>query len=179
MVQSLALPRLSRAADTEFSLVPEAEARAKLAAARGINALRKVRLEGFLSPDGKRDWTLKAKLGATFVQECVVTFAPVTTRIDTQITRRYVDDLPEPSADEMEMPEDDSVEALPQPLDLMDLLPEALSLEVPDIPRAPDVELGAAVYDAPGITPMTDEDAKPLAGLAAFRDKLSGGENDA
>ena len=33
-------------------------------------------------------------------------------------------------------------------------------------------ELGEAVYTAPGQIPMSDEDARPFAGLAALRDKL-------
>jgi len=172
------LNRLGRAQDHDFRLIPEAEARKDLAERLGVNALRKLRMEGVLTPEGKRDWTLSAKLGATIVQDCVVTFAPVTTRIDTAFTRQYRDNLPEPTGDEMEMPEDDSVEGLPTELDLMALLTEALSLEIPDFPRAPDVELGEAVFAAPGVTPMTDQDAKPLAGLAALRDQLQSRDSD-
>ena len=32
-------------------------------------------------------------------------------------------------------------------------------------------ELGDAVFAAPGITPMRDEDARPFSGLAALKDK--------
>ncbi|MCX8227096.1 MAG: DUF177 domain-containing protein, partial [Sulfitobacter sp.] len=33
-------------------------------------------------------------------------------------------------------------------------------------------ELGQAVYAEPGVAPMTDEDARPFAGLAQLREKL-------
>jgi hypothetical protein len=53
------------------------------------------------------------RLGATVVQPCVATLAPVTTRIETGVTRRYLADWQEPEGEEAEMPEDDTTEALP------------------------------------------------------------------
>ncbi|MEJ6391693.1 DUF177 domain-containing protein [Gymnodinialimonas sp. 2305UL16-5] len=174
----LSLSRLNRAADTPFELVPTPEEMAQIAQDLGATTLRKVRLTGNLRPIGKQDWALNASLGATAVQPCGVTLAPVTTRIDTDVTRHYLAEMPAPSGDEMEMPEDDTTEPLPDKLDLTALLIEALSLALPDFPRAEGVELGEAIYAAPGVTPMRDEDAKPLAGLAALRDKLSSGRSD-
>ncbi len=170
--QILQLSRLNRASDTDFALDPDAGARAKIAQDLGIRSVRKLRLHGRLRAEERYDWQLNAKLGATVVQECVVTLEPVTTRIDVDVTRSYRTDLPEPEGDDWEMPEDDTVEDLPQHLNLTNLMVEALALALPDYPRAPGVELGEAVFTAPGVAPMTDEDAKPLAGLAALRDKL-------
>ncbi len=175
----LPLARLGRAAPTPFKLEPDAEARAKMARDLGADALRKLRLEGELTPTGKHDWRLEARLGVTAVQPCVVTLEPVTTRIDTVVTRQYRADVAEPSDEEVEMPEDDTIEALPQNLNLMDLLSEAVALALPDYPRAEGVALGEAVFAAPGVAPMTDEDAKPLAGLAALRDQMKKGDDDA
>ncbi|MBF9045410.1 DUF177 domain-containing protein [Rhodobacterales bacterium HKCCE4037] len=175
---TLSLARLGRSAPTAFEVEPDAEARARLIEALDLRGLRKVRLTGEVTPEGKADWRLDATLGATAIQDCVVTLEPVTTRIDTPVTRRYVADLPAPTGEEMEMPEDDTVEPLPASLDLMAVLTEALALALPDYPRAEGVEMGQVLHAAPGITPMTDEDAKPLAGLAALRDKLAGGGED-
>ncbi|ABD54704.1 YceD family protein [Jannaschia sp. CCS1] len=174
----LALSRLGRASDTEVSVEPDAEARKRIAEDLSLLSLRKLRLTGTLTAMGKYDWNLRARLGATAVQECVVTLEPVTTRIDTDLIRNYVVDLPEPTEDDYEIPEDDTTEALPQTLDLIALITEALALALPDYPRAEGVELGQAVFAAPGVAPMTDEDAKPLAGLAALRDKLAKGTDD-
>lgn len=172
--ENLTLARLSRAAPTNFTLEPDAEARTRIAADLDLRGLRKLRLDGKLHPEGKADWRLEAKLGATAVQSCVVTLEPVTTRIDTSLVRSYRADMPEPVGDELEMPEDDTIEPLPATLDLRALMIEALALELPDYPRAVGVELGQAVYAPPGVAPITDDDAKPLAGLAALRDKLAG-----
>jgi hypothetical protein len=44
--------------------------------------VRKLRFIGTLEPEGAQDWRLTADLGATVVQPCVVTLAPVTTRLE-------------------------------------------------------------------------------------------------
>lgn len=155
-----------------FSLTPDAEARAALAERLGLIALRKLRFEGELVPEGKRDWRLEARLGATVVQPCVVTLEPVTTRIDEDITRRYLADLPaQPEGEEVEMPEDETVEPLPQTLDLEEVMAEALALALPLYPRVEGAELGEAGFTEPGKRPMRDEEAKPLAGLAELLKK--------
>lgn len=174
----LALARLGRATDTTFLLEPDANTRQRIADDLALRGLRKVRFTGTLRAMGKYDWHLTATLGATAVQDCVVTLEPVTTRIDVDVVRKYVTDLPEPTVEDFEIPEDDTIEALPQQLDLIELLSEALALALPDFPRADGVELGEAIFAAPGVQPMTDQDAKPLAGLAALRDKLSQSDDD-
>ena len=174
----LPLARLGRAAPKAFEVEPDANTRKAMAAEMDLRSLKKLRLSGEVTPEGKADWRLQATLGATVVQDCVVTLEPVTTRIDVPLLRRYVVNLPEPSGEEMEMPEDDTIEPLPASIDLMDVLSEALAIALPDYPRAEGVELGEAIYAAPGIAPMSDEDAKPLAGLAALRDQLAERDND-
>ena len=115
---------------------------------------------------------MSADLGATVVQDCVVTLDPVTTRIDEPISRSYVADIPEIEASEVEMPEDDTVEALPETLDLAQVMIEALSLALPPYPRIEGADLSVAVFSEPGVTPMSDDDAKPFAGLGALRESL-------
>lgn len=148
-----------------FDLVPEAEGREALAASLGIVAIRKLRLQGRLTPVGRQDWRLDGVLGATVVQDCVVTLAPVTTRIDEPVARTYLAAVEAPDAGEVEMPEDDTIEALPQSLDLGEVMAEALALALPPYPRAPGAELGSIIASEPGVAPLTDEAARPFAGL--------------
>jgi uncharacterized metal-binding protein YceD (DUF177 family) len=144
----------------------------------GIRAIRKLRFDARLSPRGKRDWVLRADLGATVVQDCVATLAPVTTRIDEPVTRCYLSDYETPEAGEIEMPEDDTAEPLPDTLDLFEVLHEALALALPPFPRAEGVDPAQTAFTEPGKTPMTDDEARPFAGLAGLRDKLAGGSDD-
>jgi uncharacterized metal-binding protein YceD (DUF177 family) len=150
--------------EVPFEVVPTAEEREAAAAELGIPGVRKLRFAGRLVPEGRQDWRLDASLGATVVQDCVVTLEPVTTRIDERVARRYMADLPEPGPGEMEVPEDD-VEALPQALDLGEVMLEALALALPPYPRAEGVELGELVVTQEGAEPLTEERAKPFAAL--------------
>ncbi|MEM8555876.1 MAG: DUF177 domain-containing protein [Pseudomonadota bacterium] len=142
----------------------------------GLLGLRKLRFEGRIEPQGKTDWRLTARLGATVIQPCTVTLAPVTTRIEEPVARRYLADWEEPdTAVETEMPEDDTAEAIPTELNLGDVVLEALSLALPLYPRAEQDGFETVAVTEPGKAPMTDDEAKPFAGLASLRDQLAGG----
>lgn len=168
----LRLADLTNRRATDFELVPTADERMAVAAALNIIGVKKLRFSGHLEPLGQRDWTLTAQLGATVVQACVVTLDPVTTRIDEPLKRSYVADIPEIEASEIEMPVDDSVEALPASLDLAQVMIEALTLALPLYPRSKDADLGDAIFTEPGVKPMRDDDAKPFAGLGNLRERL-------
>ena len=170
---TLRLSRLARSQPVAIAIQPDRDALDALAERLDLLGLRKVRLTGELTPEGDTGWTLDARLGATVVQPCVATLAPVTTRIEETLERRYRADLaPPPDGGEVEMPEDDSIEPLPETLDLQAVLEEALALALPPYPRADGAEAGDAQFTEPGKTPMTDDDARPFAGLKALRDRL-------
>jgi len=135
--------------------------------------LRKLSFHGTLKAKGKSAWGLEATLGATVVQACSVTLAPVTTRIDTDVQRLFTSDWQEPeSGEEVEMPKDDTVEPLHAEIDLMAIVSESLGLALPDYPRAEGAELEISTFAAPDVTPMGDDDVKPFAGLAGLKAKL-------
>ena len=162
-----------------FSLAPDTEARAGIADDLGIRGIRKLTFAGDLRPEGARDLVLKARIGATVVQDCVVTGDPVTTRIDEEVTRRYLDNMPEPEGDEVEMPEDETADPMPVTLDLTEIMVEALALALPPWPRTEGVEPVSLSVTEPGKTPMTDDDAKPFAALKTLAEKAAndGGED--
>lgn len=172
---ALRVADLSQTSENSFALRPEKDELARIAAALDLSALRKLSFEGRIKPLGASDWVVEGRLGATVVQPCVVTLDPVTTRIDTDVRRQFVADYEEPNDPEAEMPEDDSVEALGTWIDPGRIMREALALAVPDYPRKEDAELGQLVYTKPGEAPMTDEDARPFAGLADLKAKLENG----
>ncbi|MEM7720113.1 MAG: DUF177 domain-containing protein [Pseudomonadota bacterium] len=159
-------------APTRFELRPDEAARKAMAARLDLLALRKLVFHGTVAPSGARDLTLTGDLGATVVQPCVVTDAPVTTRIDVPVLRAYLAEFEAPTAEEMEMPEDDNAEPLPARIDLAAVMEEALVLALPDWPRADGVDPVDLTVTEPGLAPMTDDDAKPFAALKTLRDKL-------
>lgn len=167
---------------TQFSLVPDASERKAIAKALDLLELRKLRFDGALVPMSKRDWRIEATLGATAHQACVVTLDPVSTRIDEDVIRTYVAEFDVPDAEEFEITEDDASDPLPDTLDLYDIALEALALSLPAYPRTDGAETGSdgrAMFTEPGKEAMTDEQARPFAGLGALRDALANkGETD-
>ena len=100
------------------------------------------------------------------VQTCVITQVPVTTRIDTPVTRLFLRKIPVIEAAETEMPDDDTVETLTPELDPGAVMAEALSIALPDYPRADGARIPDAYSD-----PGSDERPNPFAALAALRGK--------
>lgn len=169
--------RLRRDTPTEFTITPSPEDCDLLAGFLDISKLRKLRFFGRIEPGANGSWELRGHLGATVVQPCGVTLVPVTTRIEEEVVRRYVRDLPTPSETDVEMPEDADTEQLGETIDPGAVMVEALALALPPFPRAEGAELGETVYTAPGSAPLRYEDTRPLAGLAQLRDKLARGRN--
>ncbi|WP_371154575.1 DUF177 domain-containing protein [Jannaschia sp. 2305UL9-9] len=176
----LRLADLPQRKATQVRLVPDITQLEALADRFDLDGLRKMRFEGTLAPAGGRDWLFSGKLGATVVQACRVTTDPVTTRIDEAVVRRYTPDIDVPSEneEEVEMSEDDSIEPLPEVIEMGALMEEALSLAIPAFPRseaADEIDLTAA---PPGAQPLTDEAVKPFAGLAALKAKMEGKDEE-
>jgi len=158
---------------TQFDIRADGAVLAALADQLGVTGLRKLRFQGDIRAMGKSDWRLTGQLGATVVQPCVVTLHPVTTRIDTEVSRQFLLDMPDPTWDEVEMPKDDSQEPLGDIIDISAVMVEALVLALPEFPRRDGVELGEAVYIEPGRIAIQDEDTRPFAQLSGLRDALT------
>lgn len=163
---------------TRFDLKPDGQTQALVAASLGILGVKGLTFRGEIRPDGRHDFVLEGALSATVVQACGITLAPVNTRISETVQRRYSAEFTQPEGDEAEMPEDDTLEPLPDVIDPGAVALEALVLALPMYPRAPGAELGEAVFAAPGAAPLRDSDLRPFAGLAALHEKLLGTDND-
>ncbi len=160
---------------TRFALAPDAKALAAIAQELGVDGLRKLRFDGEISARGKRDWTLKGKLGFTVIQPCVVSLDPVTTRVDTEVERLFLAGFQTPEAEEVEMNEDDHVDPLGDEIDPFAVMVESVALHLPQYPRKEGAELGQHIHAEPGTAPMRDEDTRPFAGLA---DLINPGDKD-
>ena len=170
--RALRVADLSHNAATPFDVRPDTATLEGIARDLGLLALRKLSFQGTVSALGKHDWELQATLGATVVQPCVVTLEPVTTRIDLPVVRRFIKDLARPDAPEIEMPEDDTIEPLGTVIDPAQVMIESLALALPDYPRKEGADLEQSRFAEPGTAPMSDDEAKPFAGLADLRDSL-------
>lgn len=157
-----------------FDLRPDAAALATIASALGILGLEDLRFRGELRPAGHGDWMLEADLEAVVTQACIVSLAPVTTRIAEPVVRRYVAGLAEPQAEETEMP-DETVEPLSAFIDAGAVMVEALTLALPVYPRAAGVDFAGASAAPEGTAPLPAEEIiRPFAGLADLLKKGGG-----
>jgi uncharacterized metal-binding protein YceD (DUF177 family) len=166
---------LSKRKPTRFALKPDAAVRAQIAQALGLLELVSLRFSGEVRPDRSRDFVMEGRMDAIVVQPCSITLAPVRAELSEMVLRRYLADWTTPEGDEVEMPEDDTTEPLPEVIDAGHVAIEALMLALPLYPRAPGAELGEAVFAAPEVEPLRDENLKPFAGLAALKQRLEGG----
>ncbi len=169
---------LSPRKPTHFSYAPDAEARRRLAESLGLLGLQHLAFTGQITPDGRDAMVLTATLVAECDQACIVTLVPVRARITEAVRRRYVAGLTAPESDEMEMPEDDTEEPMPEVIDLAEIAAEALVLTLPLYPRAPGAELGEVVVAPKGVTPLGDSDLKPFAGLSVLAGRLAAKPDD-
>jgi uncharacterized metal-binding protein YceD (DUF177 family) len=171
LTHPLRVTRLSAKVPTTFDLAPDAAARAAIAQELGIIAVEALTFRGTLTPVGRRDFTLKADLVARVVQPCVVTLQPVTTALRETVLRRFSHDYVDPTGDEVEL-QDDTIEPLPEVIDVGAVAVEALALFLPEYPRA-----RGAVFQGNGDDMEARDTAadrpKPFAGLAELAAKLA------
>lgn len=174
----LRVSALSGRKPTRFRFAPDAATRQVMATDLGLLDLPSLVLTGELHPEGRGDFRLEARLVARAVQPCSVTLAPVPAAVDEPVLRHYLADFEYPDAEEVEIPEDDSTEPLPEVIDLALVATEALALALPLYPRAAGASLEVQVFAPPGATPLTDEVIKPFAGLAGLAQAMKkDGEN--
>ncbi len=153
-------------AATHVKFAPDAAARKAIARELDLLDLPQMLFDGEIRSSGKRDMELTGKLTAVAIQPCSITLEPVRTRIVEAVLRRYLADYEEPKGDDIEIPYDDTEEALGEVIDAAAVSIEALALALPLYPRAPGVELGALVVTPPEAEPLADADLKPFANLA-------------
>ena len=179
LTHPLRVARLSNKVPTTFSLQPDGPVRTALARQLGISAIHHLQFVGTLIPRGRRDFVLEGRISAKVEQPCIVTLRPVLTDVGEDVVRRYVQDYVDPVGDEVELPQDDTLEPLPGVIDVGAVAVEALALLVPEYPRAPGASFDAVSTD-PTASLAEQDRPKPFAGLAELAAKMAGkaDEND-
>lgn len=146
----------------------EAERRS-LAEALDLLSLQRFRFTGALAPAGAADWRLSGEIEAEVTQSCVVTLAPVTAQIRETVERRYSPAAADEDEVEFDPLADDPPEPLGDGVDFGAAALEALVLAIDPYPRAPGAAFAPLAAAPPGAQPMSEEEARPFAGLAALK----------
>lgn len=163
---------LSPRKPTRFSYRPDADERKAMAEELDLLGLSHLDLTGEIRPSGRDELMLEARLTARADQPCSVTLVPVPAQIDELVRRRYVAGYQLPEGDEVEMPEDDTVEPMPEMIDLAEIAAEALALALPLYPRAPGVDFAQTLHAGDGVAPLSDADVKPFSALQGLAEQL-------
>lgn len=150
----------------------EAE-RDAIAAAFALPAVAALRIEARISREGRDGWSVEGRVVASLTQSCVLTLAPVDAEIDEPFSRTYQPGAERADADLLIDPEAaDPPEPLGDGVDLGAVALETLALGLEPYPRAPGVAFESRIVAPPGVEPLTDEAARPFAGLAALKSRL-------
>ncbi len=169
----LIISELSQNKPRNFALRWEADQLAQYLPAMELRALSKLTITGKIQAEGGKNWRLEATVGASTIQACVVTMEDVKTRLDVDISRRYLSDF---AAHEQEFVSeealDDEAEEIPVEINLLDLALETVSLHLDDFPRKDGIAFDPVLAAPDGVVPLTDDAVKPFAGLAALKDKM-------
>ncbi|MDE0306256.1 MAG: DUF177 domain-containing protein [Albidovulum sp.] len=170
---SIEIAELRRNNGGKFDLRLDTTDRYQLAVDVGVTIIPKLRFAGEIIFAPPSDWLLKAKLGATVVQQCVVTLDPVRTRIESVVERRYSPDsiVPVPGSC-VPMPDDENMEPIADEIDLRALICESLVLDLPLYPKREGVRLGAEQSSSGNNVREIHKHDKPFAILSEFRKQL-------
>jgi hypothetical protein len=128
------------------------------------------------TPFGKDGWRLSGVAEARLEQSCVVTLEPVETLVTEAVDRRFVAarDLPqpEPGSDvELDAEMADGPDGYEKTIDLGEVAAEAIALGIDPYPRREDADTIHMLVGPAGSPPLTDEAARPFAGLAALKQR--------
>ena len=132
-------------------------------------SLRKTSISGMITATAAGQWHLKGKIGATVVQESVLSLKLVTTRIDDKIDMRIIkghDDAVQNN--ELELNEDYFIE---HELDLGAVFFENIALSIPVFPKEKGESFENKVFTAKGITPLTNNRVSPFFILNKLKEK--------
>ena len=133
-----------------------------------LKSLKKLSMAGTIKATLFNQWDLKAKIGATIVQESVLSLKPVTSRIDKTIKRTIIkgrDEMVE--TNELYLNDSDFVE---NEIDIGAIFSESLALEIPTFPKKENEVFKSKTFAGEGIVPLTEEKLSPFSVLAKLQE---------
>jgi uncharacterized metal-binding protein YceD (DUF177 family) len=132
------------------------------------------------SPFGRGGWRVTGNAEARLEQTCVVTLEPIETEISEAVDRRFVparevSTAAPGSETELSATLADEPDGFDGMIDFGEIAAEAIALGIDPYPRRGDVEAVRIQTGPAGVAPLTDEAARPFAGLAALRQRTQDG----
>ncbi|HUS53642.1 MAG TPA: DUF177 domain-containing protein [Thermohalobaculum sp.] len=167
----MVVARIRRDVETPFRISADAGELKALARYLNVDRIDRLSLAGFISATGKVGWRVRGRLVAKLEQSCVVSMAPVPSRHDVEVERRYLPAghiLPEHEV-LVTVDDEDTPDPFIHSIDLAQLAIESLVLMIDPYPRAAGAELGEINVSPPGVAPLTGDANQPFASLAILK----------
>jgi uncharacterized metal-binding protein YceD (DUF177 family) len=172
-----AAPEFSRAVAADalapgarFEGVADAGERAALATRFGVTAVQALGFRAEAAPWGPGGVRLRGVAEAALTQTCVVTLEPVAATLAEPFERFFAPADRLAQAQALLGPDlDEAPEALGGAVDIGEIAAETVALAIDPYPRAPGAAFEGARSAPPGVAPLSDEQARPFAGLAALK----------
>ena len=155
-----------------FLLVLRRKAAAAMADDIGAIEIKKLRFEGVIVSTGASAWQLTGKLGATVIQECVVSLSPVKTRLDIDVVRNFSTEEPGGAARPYAPVPKLDIEVVAKSIDLAAVAREALLLELPIYPKIEGAEATQSNCSGVNEPDFNEDGRRPFASLSELRNRL-------
>ena len=155
-----------------FLLVLRRKAAAAMADDIGAIEIKKLRFEGTIVSTGASAWQLTGKLGATVIQECVVSLFPVKTRLDIDVVRNFSTEEPRGATSSYAPVPELDIEVVAKSIDLAAVAREALLLELPIYPKIEGAEATQSNCSGVNEPDFNEDGRRPFASLSELRNRL-------
>ena len=155
-----------------FLLVLRRKAAAAMADDIGAIEIKKLRFEGTVVSTGASAWQLTGKLGATVIQECVVSLFPVKTRLDIDVVRNFSTEKPRGAARPYAPVPELDIEVVAKSIDLAAVAREALLLELPIYPKIEGAKATQSNCSGVNEPDFNEDGRRPFASLSELRNRL-------
>ena len=170
----IAIASLSLKKPNPFLFVPRRSAAAAMADDIGAIGIKKLRFEGNVVSTGTSSWQLSGRLGATVIQECVVTLAPTKTRLEVKVFRDFsTEEAAGTPRAYTPIPELD-IETVAGAIDLASVAREVLLLELPIYPKVDGAETNLSNFSGDAEPDSHGDGRRPFASLSELRNRLCG-----
>ncbi|MGB0507568.1 MAG: YceD family protein [Pikeienuella sp.] len=136
-----------------------------------LRKLRELSFKAKITPIGRDKWRVSVDCVADITQNCVLTLAPVETRINDSFVRMYTEGSQYCSDLDLDFDPtaDDPPDPVNETIDIGHAIAESLLLALDPYPRLKGAEFAAINTAPPGIAPIQDAELKPFAGLASLK----------
>ena len=170
----IAIAALSLKKPNPFLFTPRRGAAAIMAADIGVIEIKKLRFAGVVVSTGTANWQLAGQLGATVIQECVVSLGPVKTRLDVKVVRDFsTEEIAGTTRAYAPVPDFD-IEVVARSIDLASVAREALLLELPIYPKIEGAEVKPSNFPGGTEPDLREDGRRPFASLSELRNRLCG-----